>query len=46
MDEDFQRKEGCSRRGFLKTAAAIGTVLAIGPVIDQAIAFGGESVYA
>lgn len=35
MDEDFQRKESCSRRGFLKAAATIGTALAIGPAIDQ-----------
>lgn len=33
--EDLNKKEGFSRRGFLKTAAAVGAALAVSPALDK-----------
>ena len=33
--EDLNKKEGFSRRGFLKTAAAVGAALAVTPALDK-----------
>ena len=33
--EDLNKKEGFSRRGFLKTAAAVGAALAVSPALGK-----------
>ena len=33
--EDLNKKEGFSRRGFLKTAVAVGAALAVSPALDK-----------
>lgn len=36
MNDDLKKRESCSRRGFLKAAAAIGATLAVGPSVSRA----------
>ncbi len=46
--EELNKKGGCSRRGFLKTAAAVGAALAVSPALEKVqaatrVAAGGKA---